>query len=310
MGMDSSAIIDWLRDGDVSVRYQTERDLLGHDEPVLAARIATEGWGARFLAAQNEDGNWGGGFYRTKWISSHYTLLDLKLIGLPGDNPVARNAVAKILREEHGADGSLGPGWTIPPDVCIHGMFLDYACHFGAPEADLRRIIDYVLTQQMGDGGFNCRRPRGAHHSSMHSTLSVLEGILSYRQNGYRYRLAELEAVAAGGREFLLMHRLFRSDHTGEIIREDFLKFAFPPRWKYNILRALDYFWRADCPLDPRTTEAIDVVLQKRRSDGRWNVPSPHSGKLHFEMEKAGQPSRWNTLIALRVLGKYRPETA
>lgn len=30
-----------------------------------------------------------------------------------------------------------------------------------------------------------------------------------------------------------------------------------------------------------------------------------YAGQVHFNMEKAGQPSRWNTLRALRVLKRY-----
>ena len=44
-------LIAWLLDGDVAVQYQVQRDLLGQERPDLRARFATEGWGARFLAA-------------------------------------------------------------------------------------------------------------------------------------------------------------------------------------------------------------------------------------------------------------------
>jgi hypothetical protein len=36
-----------------------------------------------------------------------------------------------------------------------------------------------------------------------------------------------------------LVHRLFRSHRTGEIIKPVFIRFAFPPRWHYDIVRAL-----------------------------------------------------------------------
>jgi len=45
------------------------------------------------------------------------------------------------------------------------------------------------------------------------------------------------------------------------------------------------------------------VALSAKRSpDGIWNLQNRHAGKTFFEMEKVGQPSRWNTLRALRVL--------
>lgn len=77
---------------------------------------------------------------------------------------------------------------------------------------------------------------------------------------------------------------------------------AFPPRWHYDILRALDYFRMVDAPRDSRLAEAVEVILSKRRRDGRWSLENTYKGRSFFEMEKRGMPSRWNTLRALRVL--------
>lgn len=300
-------ILRWLEAGDVAIRYQVGRDLLGKDDPTLQARIAREGWGARFLACRNRDGSWGERFYQPKWTSTHYTLLDLKTLGLPPDNRLARESVHGIVCTEKKPDGGIGPARSIPAsDVCVNGMFLNYASYFGEPEADLRSIVDFILAQRMDDGGFNClKNTVGARHSSLHSSLSVAEGILEYRRNAYRYRRDELDEAAASAREFMLLHRLYRSDHTGEIISPGFLNLTFPPRWKYNILRALDHFRAAGCPYDARMSDAIAVLLAKRGSDGRWPVRAAHPGQVHFTMEPVGGPSRWITLIALRVLRKY-----
>ena len=46
-------------------------------------------------------------------------------------------------------------------------------------------------------------------------------------------------------------------------------------------------------------------MMQKRNKDGTWNLQAKLPGALHFEMEKPGQASRWNTLRALRVLKHY-----
>jgi hypothetical protein len=297
-------VIDWLEAGDVAVRYQARRDLLDDDDAALQARIAREGWGREFLACRNPDGSWGRGFYQPKWTSSHYTLLDLKTLALPARNPVVHASVLKILKEEKKADGGIGPGRSIPvSDVCVNGMFLNYASYFGAPEAGLCSIVDFILSQHMPDGGFNCQSNRaGARHSSMHSTLSVLEGAAEYEHSDYRYRLADLRLAAAAAREFLLQHRLFKSDRSGAIIRDDFLRLSFPSRWKYNVLRALDHFRAVQAPWDDRLSDAIEVIESKRRADGRWSLAAAHPGAVHFTMERAGGPSRWNTLLALRVL--------
>ncbi|MCG8478416.1 MAG: hypothetical protein MI724_04910 [Spirochaetales bacterium] len=300
-------ILDWLAAGDVSIRYQTYRDLLDDDRPDLRERIGREGWGARFLECRNRDGSWGGGFYQPVWTSSHYTLLDLKTLGVVGDHPAIRESIRAVTERHKGPDGGINPSGTIKrSDVCINGMFLNYACYFGEDEADVRSVVDFILDQRMSDGGFNCRKNRsGARHSSLHSTISVLEGVLEYSRNGYEYRLDELERAAGEAREFILAHRLYKSDRTGEIIHPEFLKLSFPTRWKYNILRALDYFQRAEVPWDGRMADALAALLAKRRADGRWPLEAAHPGKTHLVMERSRTPSRWNTLAALRVLRAY-----
>ncbi len=300
----------WLLAGDVAVQFQVYRDLLGALRPDLQQRIPDEGWGARFLQAQGPSGHWGKGFYQPKWISTHYTLLDLKHLGLPQDHPAPRAAIDLILHDNLSQDGGVNPAGTIKQsDVCINGMFLNYACYFQTSEAALQPIVDFLISQQLPDGGFNCRFNRaGAVHSSLHSTISILEGIEEYTVQGYGYRLPELQAMAEQAREFILLHHLFRSDHTGEIIDKRMLMLSYPSRWKYDILRALDYFRAAGSLYDPRMEEALAIVADKRRKDGTWPVQAKHGGQTHFDMEKTGGPSRWNTLRALRVLQHFRDQ--
>ncbi len=300
-------VVEWLLEGDVSIQYQTHRDLLGEDRPDLRERIECEGWGARFLARRNGDGSWGRDFYQPKWTSSHYTLLDLRALEIDPRHPAVQESIHAITERRKGPDGGINPSGTIKQsDVCINGMFLRYACYFREPEKGLRSVVDFILDQRMDDGGFNCRKNRsGARHSSVHSTISVLEGILEYSIHGYGYRTEELERAATAAREFLLDHRLYKSDRTGEIIHPELLRLAFPWRWKYNILRALDYFRRSDAPRDERMDDALQALVAKRRRDGRWPLQAAHPGVTHFVMEESRAASRWNTLAALRVLQSY-----
>jgi hypothetical protein len=185
-------------------------------------------------------------------------------------------------------------------------MFLNYGCYFGLQEGELRSIVDFILEQHMPDGGFNCQKNRaGARHSSMHSTISLLEGMWEYRRNGYAYRRDEVESAERAAREFLLLHQLYKSDRTGEVIHKDFTRLSFPGRWRYDILRALDYFQDAGVGWDDRMGPAMGVLMDKRRADGRWPLQAKIPGKIHFQMEVPGKPSRWNTLRALRVLKAY-----
>ena len=303
-----SPLISWLLEGDISIQYQTYRDLLGIKRPDLQEGIAREGWGTKFLRARKPEGHWGDRFYQPKWISSHYTLLDLKNLAISPDEPLIKESITQVLANLKAEDGGILLSLAAAQsDLCVNGMFLNYAAYFGAPEVDLQSIIDQLLREHLPDGGFNCRSNRErVKHSSMHTTISVLEGIHEYQVNGYTYQLQPLLAAAEKAREFLLKHRLFRSDRTGEIIDKKWLMLSYPSRWKYDILRAMCHFQAVGVPYDTRMDDALNVLLGKRRKDGTWPVQAKHPGQTHFDMENTGGPSRWNTLRALRVLNAYR----
>jgi hypothetical protein len=312
----SDQIISWLLAGDPAIRWQTLRDLVGADTRSIErerSKTAREGWGLRLLSKQDREGTWAGarssdgGLYLPKWISTTYTMLLLRDFGLPSINRQTRRACALLLDRGLQRDGGINYGCT-RSETCITGMVLSILSYFHQKDERLDALVDYLLREQMPDGGWNCWRCRGATHSSVHTTISVLEGLRLYELNGRRKAKAS-QTAQAGGREFLLMHRLFRSDHTGDVINTIFLLFSFPPRWHYDILRALDYFQAINAPRDERLAEAVEIVRNRRREDGRWLLENNYRGKRYFELERLGAPSRWNTLRALRVLRwwEHRP---
>ena len=285
--------------------------MLGTDKKKLQSRIANEGWGDIILSKRNSDGHWGDRFYQPKWISTHYTLLDLRNLNLPSNHEIVQGTIELVLQNNLADDGGiqLGPSTSQHSDVCVNGMFLNYASYFKTPEKKLHSIIDSILNEIMPDGGFNCRTTRsGAKHSSLHSTISVLEGFAEFQKAGHIYRKKEILSAQKSSIEFILLHQLFLSDKTGKIINNDFLKLSYPCRWKYDILRAMDYFQYAGIEWDDRMKAAIDVLQTKRNNEGTWNVQAAHSGQVHVNMEKAGQPSRWNTLRVLRVMKHFEIE--
>ena len=101
---------------------------------------------------------------------------------------------------------------------------------------------------------------------------------------------------------------LFRRQSTGEVVNNDWLRFSFPVRWQYDVLRALEYVASVGGTPDSRINEAIDLLRSKQQPDGTWLLENTHPGKVHFELEDGdGWPSRWNTLRSLRVLEWYLP---
>jgi hypothetical protein len=255
------------------------------------------------LRRQESSGQWGGGIYTPKWTSTTYTLVLLHSIGLPPQHPQALAGCRLLLDKGAYADGGFNCWGSFKhSEPCVTGMVLAAAAYFQLKDDRLHRFAEYLLGRQMKDGGWNCRSYAGDTHGSFHTTILVLEGLLEYERFNPR-EVKRVRAAQAKGREFLLRHRLFRSHRTGKVIHSSWTRFAFPPRWHYDVLRGLDHFRACDAPHDERLREAIELVHERRRPDGRWILQNRHPGKTFFEMEKLGAPSRWNTLRALRVLG-------
>jgi hypothetical protein len=301
-----SFVIDWLLQGDPAIRWQTQRDLLGADEAIVLAdrcQVTTEGWGAGLLARQEPSGLWGGGLYGPKWTSTTYTMLLLRRLGLEPDHPQARLACHLLLDKGFYADGGINYFRSLRhSETCVTGMVLSILAYFNYQDVRLAGLIEHLLDQQMADGGWNCQSYQGATHSSFHTTISVLEGLWEYEKRRPDPCLIDSHNRAV---EFLLIHQLFRSDHTGEVVDPRMTRFSFPPRWRYDLMRVLDYFQERNVPPDPRMAKAIGLLKKKRRPDGTWVLQNKHPGRVFFELEKVGQPSRWNTLRALRILQWY-----
>ena len=299
-------LLDWLLEGDPAIRWQVRRDLLDEPEDELAAArslIAREGWGADLLKHQDPSGMWGGGLYSPKWISTTYTLLLLRRMGLPADDPQARKGCKLLLDRGFYSDDGINYSQKSYSysETCVTGMVLSILAHFRYPDGRVERLVDHLLRQQMSDAGWNCNSYHGDKHSSFHTTISVLEGLHEFEKiSGYRGQ--EVRRTQEEALEFLLRHRLYRSHRTGEIVHPAMTRFSFPPRWHYDVMRGLDYSQAAKAEKDERFKDAIGLLLKKRRKDGTWPLQNRYSGRVYFDMERPGRPSRWNTLRALRVL--------
>jgi hypothetical protein len=293
-------VTDWLLDSDPAIRWQVMRDLTDAPADEVAAeraKVAREGWGAQILAAQPPDGVWGGGAYFPEWTSTTPTLQLLREFGLDPDSPEARRALELVranARWEHEGeryfDGEVEP--------CINGQAVAIGAYF---RQDVRRIVDRLLTEQMEDGGWNCEQERGSTRGSFETTINVLEGLLEYEQGTGAG--SDVTAARVRGQEYLLERRLLRRLTTGELAQPRWLYFEFPTGWHYHPLRALDHMRKAGVAPDERMAEAIDVVASKRDADGRWELEYAFHEELVVDLgETVGQPSRWITLQAMRVL--------
>jgi len=304
-----NAAEEWLLlDPDPALEYQIRRDLLREPtaslEP-LRQRIPEGGWAKALLDRRGASGHWGNGVYNPKWTCTHYVLYELAQLEVPADHEACRESAMLLLSHPRGRDGGINYAKTIEySDVCVNGMILTISRHFGVGNDVAEEIIDFLLNVRMPDGGWNCEYFRNAERSSLHTTISVIEGLGAWLDEGHAYRAGEIAGALERGTEFILRHKLYKSERTGETIKDEFFTYRFPIRWKYDVLRCLDLFRRLGVPRDARMEEAIAIVSAAGGKTGRWKAAS-QPGKTYFIAEKNGMESRWNTLRALRVLRHY-----
>lgn len=309
-------VTTWLLDSDPALRWQVERDLLGLPEEVWGAtraRVVTEGFGARLLAEQDPDGQWAGGAYfpadftreehersGQPWTATTWALDDLRSWGVPAE---ALAGTAEKLASARWEYDDL-PYWGGEVDACINSWTLSNGLWLGA---DVDGLVDWFLEHRLADGGWNCEWVEGATTSSYHSTLNALRGLLDHEAaTGDAARVRDARRT---GEEYLLARGLHRRLGTGETVAPWALHLTYPFRWRYSVLNALDYF-RAAGSLpgagdpDPRLGEAVELLRAARQPDGRWLQDGRLPGRQWFEVDvPAGEPSRWVTFHAARVLG-------
>lgn len=307
--------IDWLLDSDPALRWQVERDLLDLPPDVWRAtrrRVASEGFGARLRALQGADGQWAGGAYFPAGF-------DLASVGTHGQPYTATTWSLNALREWGLDAGALAgtaerldrharweyddlPYWGGEVDCCINSWTLSNGRWLGA---DVDGLVDWFLEHRLDDGGWNCDWVEGATRSSFHSTLNTVKGLLDHeRAVGGDDRV---RAARHTGEEYLLARGLLRRLSTGEQVGPWATRLAYPFRWRFSVLNAADHLRAASLhdgtPPDPRMAEAVEVIRARRRPDGAWLQEWEDPGAVWFAVDApAGEPSRWLTLVAARVL--------
>lgn len=297
----------WLFDSDPALRWQVQRDLLGEPEAVWRGTrglVAVEGFGARLLAAQGDDGTWAGGAFfpagfdgggvGQPWTATTWSLTSLREWGVDAG---VLGRTAELLADGCRWEYQDLPYWGGEVDCCINSWTLANGVWLGV---DVEGIAEWFVGHQLGDGGWNCEWVEGSERSSFHSTLNSVKGLLVHElaTGG----TAASRAARARGEEYLLERDLFRRLSTGEVVGDWALQFRSPFRWGYSVLNAMDHFWRAG-RRDPRMAEAVEIIRGARRDDGTWVQFGRHAGDVWFEVDvPAGESSKWLTLYASRVL--------
>lgn len=312
-----AAVTDWLLSSDPSIRWQVMRDLTGEPETNWQnerKKIETEGWGKQLFSVQDSDGQWAGGGFAPKdatmaefkedrqpFTATAFVLTELRDMGL---DP-ASMAMKKTIELTHMScvwDHAGEKFWDGEVEECINGRLVADGSYFGV---DMSHVVERLLGTQLEDGGWNCERENGSIRSSFDSTLSVLEGLLEFEK--FKGGCTKSSEARKNGEEYLLKRSLFRRLSTGDVVKGRYLEFKFPLRADFDILRAMDYFRAAaefdHVGADGRLKEAAELIRSKMNPDGKWLLEREDRGRQWLNVNDGiGQPSRWITLHALRVL--------
>ncbi len=312
----SSNNLDWLlEDNEPSIKYLTIVDLFDETVDSSAAakaksKIAQSKRILAILSGQKSDGGFGCHPY-SKWMGAHWRLVSLVELALPEGDKRAIRAAKTVL------DWLTSPAHKksirIFNDLtrrCTsqEGNALAVCCRLGmADDPRVTHLAESLISWQWPDGGWNCDKEKDACHSSFHESVIPIWGLFEYhRATGDRASLAAAKRTA----DFILRHRLFRSEKTGKIINPKWLDLHWPHYWHYDILQGLRALSIIPGALkDSRAREALDVIEKKRLPDGRWKADGYYWNKANAKCLYLdpvdwwrGKPNKMLTLNALRVL--------
>ena len=308
--------VAWLlRNENPGVRYWTLRDILERsqsDAEVVSALNGIESWGpvAEYLREQHPAGYWGDGedVYWPKWKATVWALILLAELGVPRTNPSIKRGAEYFLRVMDGQDRSWPPpkypeedlrGWRLVWEPCVTGNMARTLAELGF-ESDprVREMFEWLVKNQRDDGGWNCetedsREGEAVHHSSFMSTIEPLWAFSSL--DPQKWPRGGREAVERGV-EFLLMHRLFKSDKSGKVIRPEWTQLHFPLFYFYDILHGLRVVTALGFGGDERTKDARELLLSKRLPDGTWPMEATYLRSLRRNFVKDEKTGHWHSV--------------
>lgn len=306
--LDSQATDSLLASDEPGIRAQAERDLLGQKfatdtEEILAGPIVK-----RLLGGQKPDGGFGGHPYH-KWTGLHWRLVSLVELGVPPGVPQIDQMLERDL-DWMAAYGAPSARMLIDGvqrmHASMHANPIACAVRLGrAGDERVAKLVGWLVDTQWADGGWNCDRHRGVTHSSFYESVLAMGALAEYARAMSDTAAADASRRAA---EFFLAHRVYKSHTSDEPGAPKWLKLRYPEYWHFDYLHGLVMLLRAGALPDARARDALAVLRQQQRPDGRWVI----EGGQHWRSATGayGDPARWNatsasqmlTLNALRVL--------
>ena len=323
-------LIPWLlEENNPSVRYFTLLELLGktnNDPEVIDAKndILKKGLVPAILSKQKKEGYWQNPdqFYSYKYKGTVWQLIILAELGVNKEDDVRiKNACEFILkysqeRESHGFSiyhstraGGGRPGGVIP---CLTGNMVYSLIRLNYLEDErVHRAIGWITTYQRFDDripvppvgwpydiSYACWGKHSCH-------MGIVKALKALAEIPADHRNREVSNTIERAAEYLLKHHIYKKSHSlTKIAKPGWLRLGFPLMYQDDILEILEILTRLGYH-DKRMQDAVDILLSKQDELGRWKLENTYNGRFQVDIEKKGEPSKWVTLNALKVLKRY-----
>jgi hypothetical protein len=312
--------LPWLLEPDnPSVRYFALRDLLGrdHTDPeVQTARAAImETQPVRtILANHHPDGYWvkPGPGYSPSYRATVWQIIFLADLAADGSDQRIRAGYEYVLAHAQAKSGGLSINGTPSGVVHCHNGNLVYAflaLGLSAEDERLQRALDWQAEAILGEdvtyykSGTTGPTFACVANAALPCAWGAVKALKAFGLLPPQARAPRVVRAIDAGIDFLMSHDLAKADYPHyERVSSSWLKFGYPLSYTSDILEALEVLARLGQAQDPRLSEAIQFVLSKQDSEGRWKLERTLNGKMWIDIEQKGEASKWVTLRALRVL--------
>lgn len=314
--------LPWLLERDADnpgVRYFALRDLLGrppNDPEVVAAHadVMRSGPVPVILDAQEPDGYWvkAGPGYSPKYQGTLWSVLFLAQLGADGQDERVQRGIAYVFDHAQTKAGAMSANGSPSAAIhCLWGNMVRALLDLGVwGDERLSRAVDFLARSVTGDGygaylksgimapGFVC-----AANYGLPCGWGAVRVLWALNAVPPEARTPQVQAAIDASIDFLLRYDVARAEYPyQERINSSWFKFGYPLGYVTDVLLNLEALTEAGVTDDPRLEDAVALVLSKQDDRGRWKLEYSYHGKLWVDVEKKGQPSKWVTLRALRVL--------
>lgn len=329
--------VEWLLEPDETqpaIRYYTLSDIFGrteNDRDVIAAKadIMASGPVPAILAAQQPEGYWDkpGAGYGPKYRGTQWALVFMAQLGADGNDPRIRAGCEYLLSHTIASNGALSwNGTTSGFEHCTAGNLGAALVDFGFIEDPrLRTAMEWLAQTITGEGVANAsnrdtnRRYFGSGNSAPRFVCSknanlpcawgAIKAMIALSKVPAEQRTRNMQAAIKQGLDFLLSHDPAVADYPfgrGNKPSSSWFKFGYPIGYITDVLQNLEVLAAHGQAENPKLANALDLVISKQDQQGRWLLEYTYNGKTWLYIEKKGQPSKWVTLRALRVLEAVR----